>query len=540
MFVHARSSLKHTVLLGRHQTIKNIVCIDIYCAKFYSSIGIQEMNRNIVKLCKREGVLKAWDRIINSNSHSMTLSDDTLNILLCGCGKRNSGKHTIDMTHKIWNTLVHQHGISPSIQSYCSMMHVLAKNGDHKPHIYKLIGELKHRYDCDDFNDRDWWFVIDTFGLLRDGNNMLHEYNTLVREYPNIKLNKYILSSVLQGLIRAQQTQVVATIWQDVKKEEHMFNSLVLQSFIVCIDKCSHDPLLTEVWNVIVQQCGIKPDFGCYCAAFLAFSRNTSESCHPYVHDIMRHIHKHLDKQSFKVSGVHLRQILTAHGNLGQLDEMWTKYHQYIALQNSNKHDVSGLNVLLSKETRTAKTKDILNIISNELCTANVSIDYLMSFHRVACSSHNEQENADKIWNAIQRLDKQKTNVISTFYLADIRYEIESGYVKNCPFNGVHKVELLMDQIGYEMDLSNVAELDTNEAKHKLLKSHSEKKALAILILSNQTDINIAISSGIKMCKDCHKFFKSVSRVYDKINIQCTDQRGTHLFKNGHCLLCHK
>ena len=94
-----------------------------------------------------------------------------------------------------------------------------------------------------------------------------------------------------------------------------------------------------------------------------------------------------------------------------------------------------------------------------------------------------------------------------------------------------------MQEIGYKINTEIAPELPSEIAKRKHLKSHSEKKALAVLLKQKGTK-NIKIKVFMRMCQDCHQFFCAVSKKYSEHDIQCVDPKGIHLFKHGVCYLC--
>ena len=497
------------------------------------------MNKEIKRLCKTGSTLKAFHLFTQRIDHSK-LSDITLNTLLSGCKRLTDNREASGTASHIWNIFISEYKVTPSLKSYCFVINILARNNENKQYVYKLIGELKRRHNYDKFSAHDWWALIDTFGLLQDIENMLHEYNVMLHEFKHIELNKYILGSILQGLIRCDHTQYVGQIWKDVVGKQAdlslLCDSFVLQSFIVCIDKSRHyhldNQLLLNVWKSIVDEAGIQPDTGCYCMAILAFSRKQCEIHHNKASDLLRDI----DINS--LNEIHFRQILSAFGNIGDFDLMWTAYNQYIA-HNGDKHDLMALSVLASKEKRSEKISNILKIVIAHFdLDKGIEVDQLMSFYRVAVK-YDDQHSADVIWGVLERRKNSKTNVVAKFWYNDEEHVVESGYITNCKFNAMNKVDALMKQMDYKMDVSNVPELPHQFAREKVLKSHSEKKALAILILNRKKIKHIRISVAMRMCNDCHKFFCHVSRVYNDRIIECIDPKGIHTFKDGICLLCY-
>merc|ERR1712129_4748 len=160
----------------------------------------------------------------------------------------------------------------------------------------------------------------------------------------------------------------------------------------------------------------------------------------------------------------------------------------------------------------------------------------LISFHRVAIHCDNERMQ-QKIWKILElSQDKIKTNVNSHFEIDGRTHSISTGYdVGGCRFDSHDKVSALIQEIHYQIDTSICPELKSEFARQKHLKSHSEKKALAVLLKEKRStqDNTIKIKVDMKMCSDCHQFFAAVSKVYRQYDIQCVDPKGIHSFRNG-------
>merc|ERR1712025_78291 len=96
------------------------------------------------------------------------------------------------------------------------------------------------------------------------------------------------------------------------------------------------------------------------------------------------------------------------------------------------------------------------------------------------------------------------------------------GYeIGGCFFESHDKIDRLMKEVDFKINTKICPELPSEIAREKHLKSHSEKKALAILLNSNERNIKIKVAR--KMCADCHNFFCQISKKYNERSIECVD-----------------
>ena len=512
----------------------------------YSSQSRLDLNRQIETLCNNGQIQDAIELATNAPP-----SDSTLSSLLRGSKNCKSMKSAA-MTMDIWNHFVNIQQIRPSVKSYCFAINALSKHQSHWKAAYRLITEMKYQCDYKSFGSKHWWSILDAFSAMKDANNMMFEYKLMIDEYPSIKLNKFIVVSLLEGLIRCGDVQYIGqidSIWNDIQcqisvknvKPHELFDGFVVHLFMVCFDRMRHSPahcdLMLTVWTTLTEEYRIDPDVGCQCMAIIAFSRNAT---HSQIHrDKAMEILNDIDSKTLrKLSAVQFRQVLTGYANVGELDKMWKVYDEFMRINNTE-YDVEALNVMISRETNEDKVRDILEIVCSAL-NGGTRIDtkQMMSFYRIALRL-GDQEKIQKFSVEMERDQRTRHNVTATFWMKGREYRIDSGYIPQCPFRGVFHVERLMEQIGYRMDVSAAPEMKSEIAARKLLKSHSEKKALAISLLWNENetrDVNVEVD--MRMCSDCHQFFCAVSDKFRETRIHCTDPKGVHLFVNGQCLLC--
>lgn len=87
---------------------------------------------------------------------------------------------------------------------------------------------------------------------------------------------------------------------------------------------------------------------------------------------------------------------------------------------------------------------------------------------------------------------------------------------------------------GYSPDTSEVLFEVEEEEKETTLMYHSEKLAMAFGIMNLEGGEVIRIFKNLRMCEDCHKVMKIVSRVYER-ELIVRDRVRFHHFSNGVC-----
>ena len=477
-----------------------------------------------------------------------SVDPDSQKPFLTHCRAKKNVKSAI----KSWTKMTINQSISPDRSSHFELITLIAQHGEqeHRNFANQLIDDLKWKDDPDGsgklMTHRDWWAIINYHRLCGNCHQMIHEYHSMMDI--GFQPTKYILSSLFEGFIKSGQPHHVESIWKGLIQTHHrsdfgkMFNSRVLQSMIVCIDQSGNqvaESLLFDVWTLLVDEIRIFTELHCFCLAIFVLSKRTThlqsyELCMKLLHELKGDT-KRMATLKQKRNGMYFRQILSSFGNLGNLDEMWAFYD---SVKQQRHDDILCVNLLSSMESREDVLRDkVLNgmlghFVLNQLTSAD-----LIGFYRVAVKCGCD-EIKDKMWNILtmrQHDEGIKTNVISIFEYNGTEHVMENGY-GSCEFKSVTLVEKIMQEIRYRIDTSPALELRGKVAQERHLKSHSEKKALAVLI-SNDGDETIRISVSMRMCSDCHQFFCSVSRRYDR-EIVCIDPKGVHVFTSGSCSLC--
>ena len=423
---------------------------------------------------------------------------------------------------------------------------IAVDNNDGKKYINALLKRLKTTFGHQ-LGAKEYLALIEGHGMMENTERMLEEYNAMIAS--GIRLNNDAIVCILHYLIRHGETQQVEDIWEDILANQKYFrlNSMALQSLILCVNKSAHlfaDNLLLKMWNFAVLKQGLRANFQCLCLVILSFSKYSDAQNQKMATQLVSELVSDEWMMSLMATNnFQFTQILNSYGNLGQIDKMCTFYAEFIKKYKDNQHDIDALVTLSSfhqKMENMTALNDILKIIDGHLnLNEDLSTNHLIFFHRIAIKCANESMR-EKISTILEKRDKQnkiKSNVISHFVMNGESHSISTGYAdEKCYFDSHRKVDELINEINYQIDTSVCTELSSQIAKKNHLKSHSEKKALAILLKQECKNIKIRVS--MRMCQDCHQFFCEVSRHYNAYTIQCIDPRGTHLFQNGICHLC--
>ncbi|KAL2557979.1 Pentatricopeptide repeat-containing protein [Forsythia ovata] len=87
---------------------------------------------------------------------------------------------------------------------------------------------------------------------------------------------------------------------------------------------------------------------------------------------------------------------------------------------------------------------------------------------------------------------------------------------------------------GYAPHTSNVLADIEEEEKETALSYHSEKIAIAFMLINTPPGISIRVVKNLRVCADCHFAIKLISKVFDR-EIVVRDRSRFHHFRNGVC-----
>ncbi|KAJ9691112.1 hypothetical protein PVL29_013334 [Vitis rotundifolia] len=120
-------------------------------------------------------------------------------------------------------------------------------------------------------------------------------------------------------------------------------------------------------------------------------------------------------------------------------------------------------------------------------------------------------------------------NCLHEFVMGDRSHpQTEEIYVKLAEITKLLKLE------GYVPHISNVLADIEEEEKETALSYHSEKIAIAFMLINTAAGIPIRVVKNLRVCADCHLAIKLISKVFDR-EIVVRDRSRFHHFKDGHC-----
>jgi hypothetical protein len=104
------------------------------------------------------------------------------------------------------------------------------------------------------------------------------------------------------------------------------------------------------------------------------------------------------------------------------------------------------------------------------------------------------------------------------------------------------KIYEKLDELGMEMKVmgykptTEVVMFDVeDEEKEHTLVHHSEKIAIAFILLTTKPGETIRVTKNLRVCSDCHTAIKLISRITNREIIVRDNNNRFHCFRDGHC-----
>ena len=192
-------------------------------------------------------------------------------------------------------------------------------------------------------------------------------------------------------------------------------------------------------------------------------------------------------------------------------------------------------NIDSDNNSNDSNLKDIKNIMaSSSVLIRNI----LHANNKSKQANRIENERIKNGW--FKKPGISQTNFHGTIYEFKVKDEYKYGikYGKLIE-KQMNKWSNKLKKYGFKHDHTCVTrDLEEHETIEKVLCSHSEKLALAMIFVleneyKNKLDI-IQINKNLRMCADCHEATKLIS-FFEKRKINVSDANTMHKFDNGHC-----
>eukprot|EP01083_Nonionella_stella_P313493 1125556_1 len=515
------------------------------------------LRKEFIAFCEKGDVHNGLILCEQMKQNKMRLSGWNLNLLLNGCLKHKSVSN--QYIH-IWRHMVMDHQIQPNFVLYSIALRC-AHICNHYEQQIQFGLELKQQY-VHLMSDFHWNRIIESHFKLHHIDAALMEYQTMKSHH--ISPTVYTTSIMLNGLIKANafdefdcflHTEVM------ISNEciQHRVNTLGFTNIIHGITKCGKPYLVDAIWDKMIE-CEIQPNINTLCVGICAAYKSRN---HCLIDSFVSNIKQHF---STEMCPLVWNQIITAYGYVGHYDRMWIEYEECKSLCAVN---ANILTTVCSMEMRREYKQQALNEATLFIQDWRVlTPSQLKLFYRTAI-----QVNDVRRIEMLKRIFTDKPHLVRPVVVsAQFEYEGVVCSVQNddcSEYNDL--VDELVALVEYKSDDRQYPELNDRQSARQFIQYHAEKKALAYLLSKNAGNINIDdrqypelndrqsarqfiqyhaekkalayllsknagninIDVNMRMCEDCHRFFKHVSKYYKHITVSCADNRIKHIFKHG-------
>ncbi|XP_074323869.1 pentatricopeptide repeat-containing protein At1g11290, chloroplastic [Apium graveolens] len=218
-------------------------------------------------------------------------------------------------------------------------------------------------------------------------------------------------------------------------------------------------------------------------------------------------------------------------GRSGRLKEAWD-FIQNMPVE-------PGINVLgaMLGACKIHKNVDLGELAANKLFAMNPEEG---GYHVLLANIYSNAAMWDKVAevrNTMVNKGIQKTPGCSLVNLKNEVHTFYSGSVRHPQSKRIYSfLETLLDDIkaaGYVPDTSSIHDVE-DDVHEQLLKTHSEKLAIAFGLLNSKPGTTIHIRKNLRVCSDCHNATKYISLVTRR-EIIVRDMHRFHHFKDGMC-----
>ncbi|BAT72707.1 hypothetical protein LR48_Vigan325s004500 [Vigna angularis] len=260
--------------------------------------------------------------------------------------------------------------------------------------------------------------------------------------------------------------------------------------------------------------------------------------------------------------------VLTACNHSGLVDEGWKYFNSMqsdFGIAPGLEHYAAVADLL----GRAGRLEEAYDFISNMAVEPTGSV---WSALLAACRAHKNIELAEKVVDKILLVDPENMGayvMMSNIYsaaqrwrdAAKLRVHVRKKGLKKTPGcswievgNKVHTflagdeshpyydkineaLNILLEQMekeGYVLDTKEVLHDVDEEHKRDLLRTHSERLAIAFGIISTTAGTTIRVIKNIRVCVDCHTAIKFMAKIVGR-EIIVRDNSRFHHFRNGSC-----
>ncbi|KAI3904113.1 hypothetical protein MKW92_049026 [Papaver armeniacum] len=223
-------------------------------------------------------------------------------------------------------------------------------------------------------------------------------------------------------------------------------------------------------------------------------------------------------------------------GRIGRLDEA-CQLAQFVP---PDAEDIEILWGSLLSSSRTYGRLDIATEAGERLIEINQRLATAYVTMSNTSASVGDWENAYRLRSEMNKSGTSKEPGRSWVELRDKVYVFYAGNAKSCARGDevvslLKELEVRIKERGYVRGRKGLVFVDVeDEVEEMILGLHSEKLALGFALLSIPKGLTIRVIKNLRMCLDCHEFFKVTSEIMERDFI-VRDVNRFHHFRDGSC-----
>merc|ERR1712228_1109179 len=394
----------------------------------------------------------------------------------------------------------------------------------------------------------------------------------------NDKLNadRLCFAAMLRACTHSSMFEFGQEIHAKIKKKECLSNDSLIQKHLINFyGKCGFLNVCNEIFANVQNK-----EIGHYECMLYAFGRNSDFENALFVFERIKAMAM---QSNTRINCKTIKLMMSACSHCGKVSKAMNIWCNDIVNADNIKFDVfvvSSLVDCLSRNGHLNKAKNVIAEYENfAICNSDYSNIQMWTSLLNGCKKTNNIKMAETVLNEIMhRFDAKQKNEFEDDMIS-INKLMSHIYASNQEFDKMNKIRMkitkkkqtkyiansnifingklnefvagrsMFDQqmanltndlkkaYNFKHDFSALTKEFDNESNKELeLRRHSEKLALMFALLNCSNDSQqIVINNNLRMCNDCHSFFKLVSKQYNK-KLIVSDPNRVHLFENGKCV----
>lgn len=442
------------------------------------------------------------------------------------------------------------HGLKSDTVICSSLIDMYGKS-DGVLHARKIFDQMKDR------NIISWSTMISIYSQNAQG----YEAITLFGKFLRVGVpNQFILSSVVNACASVGRLGLGRSMHCKIIRHGHESNDFISSALIDMYTKCGCFESSKNVFDRIEYRTIVPytsmivaaAKYGLARYALDLFDEMLSEGTTPngvtllgvlhacshagLVDMGLRLLHSMKNEHGVNPSAKHYTCAVDMLGRAGRLEE---------AYELSKEVHVEGADKLmlwsaLLSACRTHKRLDMAAEAMDQLAEFDQDIAGPLVLMSNTYVSAGKWKNAAKVWSKMRRKGIYKDpgcswveikNIVHVFYVGEIS---SAGSRADNVMDLLEELEVKMRERGFVGRSSEWVEEGEEGGKRIMVGVHSERLALGFALLNVPSGVTIRVMKNLRMCKDCHDWFKWVSEIVGRV-IVVRDLNRFHQFSFGSC-----